>query len=327
MQITARAKVISSNGDGHGVNDTSTSANITLEPEPREIKILSVGEAKMLHSGIVSVYDKVVGFTNVRKLIASVTYTCTQCNNTMKITYPKPVSSITYAKKDYLSNSSDSYMKCPREECKDSKSSRMVIKNRKQDVENCNAAYIELQEVDSNNSLDQLSALVTEDAISIVNRNQEVIITGEITIGTKDNNFNGPRIAILVVKHVQYIRKESYNLSNEDIRKINRFKHVTEQIKHQDIIKTLVPMFCPWIIDEEFSKQALLLAAANSGIMPLDNEGYPTRKRLRINLPISLDNPYKEPKTLKIYNRELYNIFSSSQEKVDKRLYATIVKT
>ena len=191
-----------------------------------------------MHSGNVTVHGTIASYSRVYKMIKSVTVKCKNCSFKVHIPFEIPVS-------DYPNNISNK--KCI--QCGD-KSQEVV-------EEHTNAVKIEIQDSDTFSEIEKLSCILFDENTTDIQLGSKAIVSGSIQIIKQKNRKS---ISCLYASSIHYENKEKFELSDEDINSIDRFK----RIKNGSMLEALTKMFAPSIIGLDIIKKGLLVSAVSS---------------------------------------------------------------
>jgi DNA replicative helicase MCM subunit Mcm2 (Cdc46/Mcm family) len=119
-----------------------------------------------------------------------------------------------------------------------------------------NSINIEVQNSETFNDLESLPVFLFNEYTENIRVGERVEIPGVINIiNTKKRHFT-----YFYGKSIKYLNREDYTLTKDDIRIIKRFREI-----HKDhIIDKLVEMFDPSIVENNLSKQGILMIAVNT---------------------------------------------------------------
>jgi replicative DNA helicase Mcm len=201
---------------------------------------VSISEAIRRNSGTIAPTGTIIGISRLSKMISKVQVYCDKCAAYSERSFnPIPVS-----------NTKDAKEKC--DICE-----RLIRNYNIKPIEYKSTVTIELQDTNSFDDLDRLPVfLFDKDTIGIkVGENVEVI--GEIKI--LNNNFK--YFPYLFGQSIQYLNRESFMLTKEDVDMIKEFY---ETHKEDGVIDALVSIFDPSIVECEFEKKGILMIAVNT---------------------------------------------------------------
>ncbi len=214
-------------------------------PSPKDVKILSVSDAKMWNSGICAVRGKIMVCSGHFKMVSHTTYQCSnsKCNYHAKIRHPRPLISTT----DKEINS-----KCPK--CLKSTASANFVYT--------NSVWVELQDVDMPNEIDRMVVYLFEENTRSLKVGETVVIDGNICVIHKNENYRNKFISVLFGHSIRYESRQNISLSKQHIQQI----HTLREKYGDGWLEYLVSEFAPNIAgDYYYPKLGLLLSAASSG--------------------------------------------------------------
>jgi replicative DNA helicase Mcm len=224
---------------------TAEEKNFSLFSESYEIELASVSEAIRCHFGRKRVKGMIISLSKLYKMISKIEFYCDNCQKLVELDLSPPNFSI--------SNIEKRCDKCAK-----------FTKN-SLNFEYKNAITIELQDTETFNDIDRLSAILFDNDTEGIKVGENVIVTGNIEIiDNSDNSNNNKRkkklTTYLYVESIQYLNRESISLTRLDIEAIKRFSSKN----HDKIIDILVELFDPSIVGYEHVKKGLLMSAVNT---------------------------------------------------------------
>jgi DNA replicative helicase MCM subunit Mcm2 (Cdc46/Mcm family) len=123
-----------------------------------------------------------------------------------------------------------------------------------------NAVTVEVQDSDSFNELDRLSAYLFNNDTEKIRVGETIILEGQIVINEFAIGKNKKIFPYFYADHIRYDRNYEITLTQSDIDAVHRFT----KMKSSSIIDELVSMFDISIIGNDYVKKGLLLCAVNS---------------------------------------------------------------
>jgi replicative DNA helicase Mcm len=213
--------------------------NFSFISEKFEIETASVSEAIRCNFGRKRVNGMIISISKLYKMISKIEFYCDNCQKLTELDFSPPVSDI--------SNSEKRCDKCNR-----------ITKNTL-NFQYKNAITIELQDTDTFNDIDRLSAILFDNDTEGIQVGENVVITGDIQI-INNNNNNKKLIAYLYAELIQHITREEISLTKLDIDAIKRFSLKNDG----QVIEKLIELFDPSIVGYEHVKKGLLMSAVNT---------------------------------------------------------------
>jgi replicative DNA helicase Mcm len=218
--------------------------NFSFISENYEIELASVSKAIRHNFGRKRVKGMIISLSKLYKMISKVEFYCDNCQKLVEFDISPPSFNISNIEK-----------RC--DKCK------KFTKN-SSNFEYKNAITIELQDTDSFNDIDRLSAILFDNDTEGIKVGENVVITGNLEIIDNTDNSNNKRTkklaTYLYAESIQYLNRENISLTRLDIEAIKRFSRKN----HNKIIDTLVELFDPSIVGYEHVKKGLLMSAVNT---------------------------------------------------------------
>jgi DNA replicative helicase MCM subunit Mcm2 (Cdc46/Mcm family) len=214
--------------------------NFSSFSENHEIELGSVSEAIRCNFGRKRVNGMIISISKLYKMISKVEFYCDNCQKLTEIDFSPPVSNI--------SNSEKRCDKC----------NRYTNKNGL-NFQYKNAITIELQDIDTFNDIDRLSAILFDNDTEGIQVGENVVITGDIQV-INNNNNSKKLTTCLYAESIQYLNREEISLTRLDIDAIKRFSSKS----NDQVIEKLVELFDPSIVGYEHIKKGLLMSAVNT---------------------------------------------------------------
>lgn len=218
---------------------TEQQKNFSSFSESYEIELISVSEAIRYNFGRKRVSGMIISISKLYKMISKVEFYCDDCQKLTEIDFSPPVSNI--------SNSEKRCDKCNR------------LTKSSLNFEYKNAITIELQDTDTFNDIDRLSAILFDNDTEGIQVGENVDIIGDIQI-INNNNNNKKLTTCLYAESIQYLNREEISLTRLDIDAIKRFSSKS----NGQTIEKLIELFDPSIVGYEHIKKGLLISAVNT---------------------------------------------------------------
>jgi DNA replicative helicase MCM subunit Mcm2 (Cdc46/Mcm family) len=220
------------------INDESDKKN--TNEEKIIIEKVSISEAIRRNSGTIAPTGTIIGISRLSKMISKVQVYCDKCAVYSERSFnPIPVS-----------NTKDVKEKC--DICE-----RLIRSYNIKPIEYKSTVTIELQDTNSFDDLDRLPVFLFEKDTIGIKVGENVEVTGEIKI--LNNNFK--YFPYLYCQSIQYLNRETFMLTKEDVDMIKEFYKTH---KEDGIIDALVSIFDPSIVECEFEKKGIVMIAVNT---------------------------------------------------------------
>jgi replicative DNA helicase Mcm len=222
---------------------TAEEKNFSFISKNYEVEFASVSEAIRCHFGRKRVKGMIISLSKLYKMISKVEFYCDTCQKLVEFDISPP---------SFISNIEKRCDTCNK-----------FTKN-SLNFEYKNAITIELQDTDSFDDIDRLSAILFDNDTEGIKVGENVVITGNLEIIDYSDNSNNKRTkklaTYLYAESIQYLNRENISLTRLDIEAIKRFYRKN----HDKIIDTLVELFDPSIVGYEHVKKGLLMSAVNT---------------------------------------------------------------
>lgn len=199
----------------------------------RANKPLTVSQALRQHSGKINVEGMIVAVSKLYKIVKEEAWFCPNCNNT-----------------DRKENNNPEYIPKPPKCCTLCASPTYLIPAHTL----TNAKTIELQDIEPENELDRLEAVLYEHDSANINAGETVRMTGNLRTAQRGNRLS----TVLDVSYLKYTNKEELTVTPQDIEGFRRFA-----LRPDYMDKLTGMMFAPEVIGHKDAKKGILRASVS----------------------------------------------------------------
>ena len=219
---------------------------------------LAVSEAMRAKNGNYEVVGQIATVSTVYNMATAISAICLNCNTENGKKFKEPL----YAPPDM----------------RNSKCISCQEKGFKITPEWISTVDIGLQDSEKFNDIERLSVKLFENDTNDVGAGETVSVIGNIDVARKNEGRSGKYVNVLYADSIRYTRREKMELTDQDVKDILAWK---DAMQESELVNTLVEMFEPTVVTNEYVKKSLLLADVNAGIV---NDPNRDPKRLRINV-------------------------------------------
>jgi replicative DNA helicase Mcm len=199
----------------------------------RVAKSLTVSQALRQHSGKVNVEGMIVAVSKLYKIVKEEAWTCPNCSNT-----------------DRKENKNPEYLPKAPKACGFCGYVGVLLPAHTL----ANAKTIELQDIEPENELDRLEAVLYEHDSANISAGETVRMSGNLRTAQRGNRLS----IVLDVSYLKYTNKEELKVTAQDIEGFHRFA------KRPDYMDKLTGMmFAPEVIGYKDAKKGILRAAVS----------------------------------------------------------------
>lgn len=197
----------------------------------RATEVLTVSKALRQHTGKINVEGMIVAVSKLYKVVKEEAWTCPNCSNT-----------------DRKDNKYPEYLPKAPKSCNACGFVGVMLSAHTL----TNAKTIELQDIEPENELDRLEAVLYEHDSANINAGETVRMTGNLRTAQRGNTLS----TVLDVSYLKYTNKEELKVTPQDI---DGFKRFTQRPDYMDKLTGM--MFAPEVIGHQDAKKGILRAS------------------------------------------------------------------